>query len=253
MGKLNTLEKGLEIVLLLGRSSANIPGMASDLNLPISTVYRYINVLRSKGFVEEDTRTGYYRLGFTILELSKLLREKLNITHIALPVMRQLREQTEETVLLLSRHGNKVICIEALESDHLLRFTSKQGRTMFMHAGASAKVIMAHLDEAEQDRIIREEGLPRFTENTITDPARLREELAFIRKHGVATTTAELDPGARGIATPILSRHGKLLAALSITGPLDRITNSKVERFSKLAVGAAKKIAEQIDKIGILF
>lgn len=255
MAKLSTLEKGLDTIFLLSKNhdGMSVPEIALQLNLPISTVYRYISTLKSRELIEEDIKPGYYHLGFRILEFAQSIRKGLKISDLARPIMLRLQAETEETVLLLSRQRNKVSCIDAVESDHSLRYSSKQGRAMFMHAGASAKIIMAYLDEKEKDRIIKEEGLPKFTKNTITEPDQLKSDLKVIRKNGFALTTGELDPGVRGIAAPILGQDKKLKAGLSITGPIHRITDSKVDKFVHLVIQAANDIADLIDKSGRYF
>lgn len=250
--KSNTFSKIMDILFLFNKNQSvlSVSGITSKLNLPISTTYRYIANLKTKGLIEEYGDKGHYRLGLKILELAQSLREQLSIADIALPIMQRLQKETEETIVLLSHQRNKVICIERIESNRSLRYSSEQGRTMFMHAGASSKVIMAHLDEAEQDRIIREEGLPRFTKNTIIDPRKLKEDLRSIRKQGFAISVGELDIGARGIAAPILDRNGKLIAGLSIVGPSDRITGSKIDKVTKIVIEAASEISKQINEVG---
>lgn len=252
MAGLGTLEKGLNILSLFDKEYPvmSIPQIAARSNLPESTAYRYVATLKSQGLIKEDTKPGYYRLGLKILELAQVARERLSIIDIALPVMQQLLKKTEETIVLTAISGQKVMCIERVESSHTLRLSFDQGRTMFMHAGASAKVIMAYLDEAEQDRIIREAGLPRFTENTITDPEILRANLKDIRRKGFCISTGEVDPGARAAAAPILDEHEKIIAGLSVVGPLDRIKGPKIDKFTHLVMEAASEIAEQIDKAG---
>lgn len=252
MAESSTLAKGLNILALFDKdhSVINIPEIATLSNLPESTAYRYIATLKSQGLIVGDTRPGYYRLGLKILELAQVAREQLSIIDIALPVMQRLLKKTEETIVLTAIRGQRVICIERVESNHTLRLSFGPGLTMFMHAGASAKIVMAYLDEEDQDKIIREEGLPKFTENTITDPVRLRAELKDIRKKGFAISTGELDPGARAIAAPIFDKVGKIISGLSIAGPVDRIKGSKVKEFTQLVTEAADEIAKRINKTG---
>lgn len=255
MSDLSTLKKGLEILFLFSKNhnGMNVSEIASELELPKSTVYKYISTLKSKGLINENAKSGYYQLGFKILELAQAARKMLKISDIALPMMQRLQTETEETVLLLSIQNRKVYCIEAVESNHTLRFSSKQGRAMCMHVGASSKIMMAYLDEEEQERIIREEGLYEFTENTITDPYQLKEDLKNIRKNGYAVTTGELDLGVRGIAAPILGKNEVLKAGLSISGPVERITDSKVAKFVPLVIKTANDIAKLINKAGVSF
>lgn len=246
----NTFQKSTDILFLFDKSRPvlSVSKIASLLNLPLSTTYRYIANLKSKGLIEEFGHKGCYRLGFKIFELAKTLRDQLSIVDIALPVMQRLQKETEETINLLSHQRNKVIIIERIESNQPLRYSLDQGRALFMHAGASGKVMMAHLEEAEQDRIIKEEGLPKLARNTITDPVKLKRELRLIRKRGFAISVDEVDPGARAIAAPILDKDEKLIGGLGIVGPATRIAGSKIDRFSHMVIEAASEIAQQINR-----
>ena len=252
MAESSTLAKGLSILTLFDKdhSVMNIPEIAARSNLPESTTYRYVATLKSQGLIMGDTRPGYYRLGLRIIELAQVAREQLSVIDIALPVMQRLLQQTEETIILTAIRGQRVICIERVESNHTLRLSFGPGLAMFMHAGASARIMMAYLDEDEQDKIIQEVGLPKFTENTIIDPVRLKAELRAIRKKGFAISTGELDPGARAIAAPIFDDAGKIVSGVSIAGPVDRIKGTKVKAFTQLVVEAADDVAERIKKTG---
>jgi len=246
------LAKGLKILALFDKDhlAMSIPEIAARSNLPDSTAYRYVATLKSQGLIVEDTKPGYYRLGLRILEFARVVRGQPSIREIALPAMEQLNKNTQETISLIGVYGKRSFCIEDIESSHRLRLSFEKGRTMFMHAGAAGRVIMAYLDDEDQDKIIEEEGLPKFTENTITDPARLKAELKDIRKKGFAISTGELDPGARAIAAPILDEQGKVIAALSIAGPVNRIKAAKVKEFTRLVIEAALEIAEKTNKMG---
>ena len=246
---LNSLQRGLEILFLFKNYSImSVPEIALHLNFPISSTYRYISNLKSKGLIDEHEKKGYYKLGPKILELAQAFNQQFSIADIALPVMQQLQKETEETIILLTPQRHKVVCIERIESNHALRFSPENGRTMFMHAGASTKVIMAYLDESEQNNII-EEGLPKFTKNTITDPRKLKKDLRHIRKNGFAIGVGELEPGTRGIAAPILGRDRKIIAGLGLIGPASRITGIKINNYTHLVIEAANEIAKRLNRI----
>jgi len=248
---MGSFKKKIAILSLFNDKHSTITAseIVHHLDLPLSTTYRYIADLKACGLMEDDAKPGHYRPGTKILELAQIARKALGIENIALPIMQQLAKQTEETVLLLLRRGNKVMCVERCESSHALKFSSDRGRIMCMHAGASSRVIMAYLDELEQDRIIREEGLPRFTKNTITHPVKLKESLKRIRENGFAISEGELDPGAIGIAAPILCKDSMLRGGLSIAGPANRIFGLKVDKFTRLVVQAANEIAKLLNKM----
>ena len=250
--ELGTLAKGLKFLSLFDetRPTIDVPTISTMLNLPKSTVYRYLATLKSQGLIEEDSKPGHYRLGLKILELSWIARKHLDILNIARPVMEELAKKTQESVFLFVVHGQRATCIEGIESAHPLRLTFERGRTLFLHAGASAKVLMAYLDEEEQDKIIREVGLPKLTEYTITEPEKLKAELRDIRKRGYAVSHGEVDPTTRAIGAPILDEHGRIIAGLSVAGPKHRLDETKLKRFIPLVIEAANRIAQQLIRAG---
>ena len=249
---LETLQKGLDILFLLkDYSMMSVPEIALDLSLPPSSVYRYIKNLKARGLVGDCERQGYYRLGSKIAELAEGLRGRPNISDIARPVMRSLQQKTGETILLNAKRGHKVVYVERVESDQEFHVSAYRSGPMFMHTGAAAKVIMAHLSESEQDRIIKE-GLPKVTRKTITDPRKLRNTLRQIRKNGYCVSAGELVSGTRGIAAPILDEHGRIIGGLSIIGPAQRIVGSKIPRFTKMVVEGAEEIARRMKRAGDL-
>lgn len=244
---LETLQKGLDILFLLkDYSMMSVPEIALDLSLPPSSVYRYIKNLKARGLVADCEKQGYYGLGPKIAELAAGPRGRPNISDIARPVLQSLQKETGETILLNAKRGHKVVNIELVESDQDFRVSTHRN-PMFMHAGAVAKVIMAYLPESEQDRIIRE-GLPKLTRKTITDPKKLRSALRRIRKDGYCVSAGELVSGTRGIAAPILDEQGKVIGCLSLIGPAQRVVGSKIPRFTKMVVEAAKEIARRIKR-----
>jgi len=114
---------------------------------------------------------------------------------------------------------------------------------MPLHAGASSKILLAYLPAEEQDRIM-ERGLPRYTENTITDPIQLKKELAGIREKGYAYSDQELDSAAKAIAAPIRDHSGKAIAGLSLAGSVDRFNEENLERYIRLVKECADKISK---------
>lgn len=247
MVRLSTLEKGFNILSLFDKDHPimSISEVASRLSLPQSTVYRYIATLKSSGLVEEDTKPGCYRLGLKILELAQAVKRQ-SIMDLSFPIMEQLANQTGETVILAGICGQKGICMEKVEGYHNLRVSYERGATFYLHAGATGKALMAYLSEEEQDSIIKEVGLPKFTENTITDPQRLKVELKKIREDGFAVSDGEVHQGVRAIAAPIFNGRGKIIADLSLGAPIHRLEGSRKEETIQLVTNAARRITEQI-------
>jgi DNA-binding IclR family transcriptional regulator len=181
------------------------------------------------------------------LRLGLLAQQKFNIAVIALPFMKELSRLTKETVLLTAVHGNKAFCLERVESEEPIRYSLfTPGANLPLHAGASSKVLMAYLPEAEWDAIITEEGLQRFTPQTITDRGVLKSQLKEIRTRGYAFSDQEVDREVRAVAAPIVNPRGELMAGLTVAGPAYRINKTKVQSLGRLVIRYAEKIAAQL-------
>ena len=99
---------------------------------------------------------------------------------------------------------------------------------------ASGKAMMAYIPEEALDRIISEKGLPRFTENTITDPTELKKELQKIRKRGYAMDLGESEKDVHCVAAPLIRRPGTVIGSISISAPEYRINSSRIKEWGKL-------------------
>jgi len=242
----NTLDKALRILTLLGESQGELSAaeIARSLGLPRSTAYRYILTLKSQGLVEEDLGTGRLRLGARLLQLAGGVRRR-GLVEVALPQMERLVAETGETVILAGVHGTSGICLERVEGHHALRVSHERGAIFPLHAGATGKVLLAYLPREDQERIIAQ-GLPRFTATTITDPGELRAELATIRRRGYAESDGEVIPYTYGLAAPILTGGDRIVAALGASAPTTRVDAKSKGPFLKELSTTARAIAREL-------
>lgn len=249
---MNTLEKCVKILSLFaeGRPVFSVAEIASRVGIPKSTIYRHIAALKVHGLLEEDVRTGDYRLGGKILELAASARRR-GLVEIALPIMESLSKETGETFILAGLNRMKGICLERVEGHHALRVSHERGAVFPLHAGASGKVLLAHLDQGEQKRIIEEGGLPRFSPTTITDKKTLLAELLRIKDQGYATSAGEVIAHTYGVAGPIFASTGKILAALTVSAPAERLAGARRREMIRLVVEAAKAITREVSRYDV--
>jgi IclR family KDG regulon transcriptional repressor len=120
--------------------------------------------------------------------------------------------------------------------------TFEEGRRLPMYAGATSRVLMAYLPIATQDQII-EEGLKKYTGNTILDPVKLKTALSKVRKNGYVYSDQELEVGAWGIAAPIMDYTGKVIAGLSVVGPISRFDATQKRKYIPVVRDVAQKIS----------
>lgn len=243
----SSAQKLLDILLLFGKDALEYSAdeISKLTGIPTSTVYRYINLLCNKGFLEK-TDTSSYRLGLRFLELSRVARSNnrdLRLT--VLPSMKRIADQIVETVTLMRIFDRFAICVESIEGQQVVRVTIEQGRLQPLYAGASSKVLLAGVHEDEWDTYL-DQPIKPLTPNTIVEIDALKAELYQVREQGFAVSNGEIDEGGRAIAVPLSSRRGKVLAALSIEGPYFRMTDEVMSRYLGLLQEEAEKIQRDL-------
>jgi DNA-binding IclR family transcriptional regulator len=215
------------------------------VGVPKSSIYRYLSALVGEQMLEYDPTAKKYMLSSKILELASIVYDQLELRKIALPFIKQLAEKTKETVYLTALNKNRAICIERVESNFALRLSVNRGESFPLHASATSTVLMAYLSNEEQERIIAK-GLKKFTNHTIIDPIELKAKLNEIKSQGFAYSDQELDEGARAVSAPIFNCLGKIVAGLSIAGPIQRFSDEKIEEFKTLVTENAKSISARL-------
>ncbi len=246
-----TADRAIDILLLFTERQPVLTAIevAENLGMSPSTTYRYLTSLRASGLIEEGETNGEFRLGPTVFQLARIARKGLGLSEIALPVMRDLVAQTGESALLTRRSGPHVVCIERVESPHSVRLSYERGHVLPLHAGASAKVILAYLKPSEIDTVLNGKPLPRYTQHTVTDPDILRSQLNAIRVAGYVVSDEEVDMGVRGVAAPILDSGGQVLAGVSIAGPAFRLNDTLLPTVIAEVSHAAQVISHRLQSV----
>ena len=243
-GSARAAERTLDILLAFLREGRElgISELSRAVRLPKATVHRLVTVLVGRGFLARDPVTAQYRVGLTPFRLGNLFLSQTHVGQAALPVIHELARLTGETVNLNVVIDLHRVCIEKAESTHDIRHAVELGRPMPLHAGASGKVLLAHLSEDEIQAVIGA-GVARLTGRTIVAPARLRRSLAEIRRRGYAVTSDERVEGASAVSAPVRDGTGRVVAGLTISGPTYRFTPDRVRRFTALVLEGASKIS----------
>ncbi len=247
-----TIERTSSILDILGQSpqGISIRDLSEKIKLPKGTTHRLVSSLAYFGYVRQDSKTRNYFLGFKLVELGNLLLSQLDLRKEAEPFIRDLAERTKETVHMVFLDRNEIVYIDKVELDYNpsgLRMASRVGLRNPAHSCAVGKVLLSHLPEEELDNLIKEKGLPRRTENTITDRAKLKEHLKAVRTQGYAVDDEENERGIRCVAAPIYNETGKAVAAISISVPAFRVSKKVIQEILKKEVmETAFKISQRL-------
>ena len=218
---IQVLQRGMKVLdaLLDARVPLSLEQICAYTGLPKSTAFRIIvNLLQGQYLVE--TEKGYW-LGLKMLRFGALIEEKLDLMQQARPFLMQLRDQVNETIHLAVLDDDlRVVYVEKLSTQHAVGLMmSRIGITSPMHCTALGKAMAAFQPEDEISHWIRTHGLKPFTDTTVTDKDVFLQELREIRSRGYAVDNGEFEASVRCVAAPIRDRTGRVIAAVSISGP----------------------------------
>jgi DNA-binding IclR family transcriptional regulator len=206
--------------------------------IPKSSVYAILQTLKSRGYVEKDESDRYF-LTLKIFSLASTFVDSLDLRKRLFPYLRELTDKAGITGHVAVLDGGYAVYIEKLEVLGALRLTTWVGRRMPVHSTSIGKALIAHLPEAEIERIVAAHGLARLTDRTITNARKLKAELARVRANGYAVSNEENETGVRAVAAPIFNHDGKVIAAVNLGGPAVQMKVDDLPALGKLVRAAA--------------
>jgi DNA-binding IclR family transcriptional regulator len=241
------VHNAIRILEVLGREQElGVTRISQRLKMPKSSVHDILSTLHHEGLVEKDGDRNYYSLGLKLFELGNMARANLELRRIATPFLRSLNDDLDETVHLTILDGWEVLYIECFESVKQLRTYSVIGVRAPLHCTAVGKAILAYFTDKQLGQMIKAMGLPRFTDNTITDREKLDRELAIIRNRGYAVDDAEHEGGVRCIGAPIHNHESQVMASISVSGPSQRMTPERDDETGKLLMSKTAEISRRL-------
>lgn len=218
--------------------------IANELNIHKSTVYRLLATLEYRGLVEQDSDTEKYRLGFGLAALAGSVTADLDIVRHSRGTCQRLSDETQETVTLEVLEGDEAVIIHQSIASSSVLGADWSGSHTPLHCTASGKVLMAHMPSRRSNQLMRR-SLQRMTDNTIVEPEKLREQFEKIRTQGYGYTVEELEIGLNAASAPIRTADGKVVGAVSISGPAFRLPPESIPEIGDLIVGASADISRR--------
>lgn len=218
---MNTTKKLFTIVEeLRERNGARLSELSTTLDIPKSTIHRHLTTLEELEYV---VKTGdMYHIGSQFLYTGTTVQEREEVyTDIGSRIKELASETNERAQFMIEEHGYMVY-IQRETGEHAVRTNTKLGKQMPIHATSGGKAILSQMTENKISEIIDRRGLPKITENTITEKEEFLDEIKNIRKTGVSYNDQEYIDGLRSVSVPILKPNGQPVGAIGISGPLNR-------------------------------
>ena len=242
-----TLLKGLSVLETLARidtGGCSIDHIAGQVGLSRSNTHRTLQTLVHAGYLERDVLAGGYRSTMKMFALGLRQFGRLDVRALAAPFIARLARESRETIHLSILDGFDVIYIDKVDSEQPIRAYSMIGGRAPAYAVATGKALLAAEGHAYLERAPRR--IERHTTHTVADLAALRVDLAKAARLGYAVNRGEWREGVGGVAAPVFNGFGRPAAAIGISGPLERLTASRMKAFAPAVMTAAADLSRAL-------
>jgi DNA-binding IclR family transcriptional regulator len=227
---IGVLDKAVGVLHTIAESPCGLAELCDRTGLPRATAHRLAAGLEVHRLLARDG-DGRWRLGPVVSELAARVNDPLLSASAA--VLPRLREITGESVQLYRREGSSRICIAAVEPPAGLRDTVPVGARLPMTAGSGAKVLLAYSDDATRQAVL---PTAKFSDRA----------LAEVRRRGWAQSAAEREPGVASVSAPVRDARGTVIAAISVSGPIDRMGRRPGARWAADLLAAADALTRRL-------
>ena len=224
--------------------------LSRRLALHKNNVFRLLATLEQQGYIEQSADNERYRLGVRCLELGQAYSRSRSLTRLARAALEKLAVQTAETAHLALMRDFEVVHVDGEQPDALIVTGLRVGRRLPLHCTALGKVLLGCAPDAVRkayDREVVAAGLEKRTPHTIEDGLKFFEELRTVAVRGFARDHGECEAGLRCAAAPVLDFSGRVVAALSVSGPAFRVSEEKLlAELAPAVVAAAEGLSREL-------
>lgn len=226
--RLKSVSRGFEIIEhLRTEGNATLSEIASTFDMPMSTAHIHLATLVESGYVIKENNE--YRCSLQFLRTGGELRDRMALFRAAKTEVDDLQQRLGENANVGTIENGYMVQLYKSENPESIDDNAPLGDHLYLHRTATGKSMLSQLSESEIDRIVELRGLPQSTAATINTREELAEELEEIREHEYAINSGEHFAGVRAVAVPILSKTDSVVGAISLSGPLSRMGEERIE------------------------
>jgi DNA-binding IclR family transcriptional regulator len=229
------LDRLMAVLAAVEGGARSFTDVVEATGLPLATASRLLQGMEDHGLVLQVGGLGYV-LGPRLLGLATTAMTELPLRELAHPILERLARSTGESAQLFVRDGDRRICVDAAESDSELRTIVEIGASLPLTLGSAGKIFLAWAAGPDRERIVA----------TAEDPDRLDRQLFTTRRRGWAGSVAERAPGVASVSAPVFGPSRTVVAAVSVSGPAQRLGSLRAKRYATAVTDAAKEIEAAI-------
>ncbi len=227
------------------KPSWTLMDLANDQKLNKTTTFRLLTALESEGLVRRESETETYTLGLQAIVIGARAMRSNSLRTVCRPELKKLADLSRETATLEVLNGRHVLILDEATGTYLMGRVQSIGTRWPAFATSTGKAIMAYLQQAEADAILRY-SLPKYTPKTVTDPSALRKEFEVIKRVGYAVADEALELGFLAVGAPLLQHDGDVVGAISVGGPTVRLIPERAQDLGQMVCRAAQRISKHL-------
>jgi IclR family transcriptional regulator, acetate operon repressor len=240
---LGSVHNALRLIWLLNEhGELRVSEAAELLETSRSTAYRLLSMLEHHRFAEQDPGTKVYAAGPGLLELGLSALGSIDIRAVARPALEELVDEVDETVHLVTLQASSVLFLDSVETPRPVRVGARVGNVMPAHCTASGKAILAQLASEQLRALYPDRRLEQMTPRSLLTRRELEAELELIRERGFATNFGESEADVAAVAAAIAGQPGNRRASVTVSAPITRLEQERVQRIADAAQRCAAEI-----------
>ena len=248
-GASKSLQKAMRILFHMGQNGPEmgITQLALALSLNKTTVHRLLNAMEKFELIEKTPDSDRYRLGLKLHELGTRALESRTLRSEARRFLAELARESRESISLAVPMPGGIMCLDRVDSAHtVITVRTPVGARFPAHCTAVGKAVLAHLPTETIDAILSANGLRRYTPSTMVSISNVKENLRQIVQRGYALDNQELERGLSGVAAPVRTVEGRVVAAVGMAGPSPRFRGKELAEKIAMTKEAAAKIGASL-------
>lgn len=244
--KVKVLDKALSILTLIcANEELSLKELEEFSGLNRTTVYRILQSFLNWGYVEQNLANKKYRASLKILEMAGIVLQRMDVVKVARPYLLSLRDESKESTYVAVLNGFNVVYADWEPSYYDAHITGSVGRSIPAYCTGAGKTILAYLPKEEVNKLLEKHELKRYTQNTITDKDKLKQDLEKTLTRGYGISIEEFGSDAIAVAAPIFDIKNKIIASIAVAALKSRV---KGDEHIKNLGGMVKKFASNISK-----
>lgn len=242
-----SVARALEILELFQKSrTLGISDIAEAMELSKSTIYGLVNTLVTFGYLEQESETKKYRLGMKLFELGTTVEQRMDLRREARPFCEDIAKRYGQTVHLATHWEGEVVYIDKFDQPDFLISYSQVGKRAPMSCTGVGKALLAYLPLSYLEQYVFSKPLPQKTSHSLSTKEALLENLEEVRRRGYAVDDEEIELGLRCVAAPIFNHQGQPVAAVSLSGMVNKMTPEVLASLAVDLVACAAAISAQL-------